>query len=164
MFSFRRQVLYLQIAPQTVTIRLPDTGSVVTEAADIVIEHRGSRRVIAAIGSAASALRGHADVQVYRPFAHPRSIVSCYEEGEALLSQLIKQALGRPWLSLPPRVVIHPLGAPEGDFTQVELRALQAMALAAGARPVHLWTGRVLTDAEVLAAPQAVAGGRWHHA
>jgi rod shape-determining protein MreB len=51
---------------------------------------------------------------------------------------------------LTPRVVIHPLGNPAGGFTQIERRAFREMALGAGASIVHVWTGRPLTDQELL--------------
>lgn len=162
MGTWRRQVLYIQLAPQRISIRLPRTGTMLSEAADIAIAHKGTSRVVAAVGHAASVLRGSAGVQVYSPFAHPRSIINHCEEAEALLCQLIKQALGMRWLAWAPTVVLHPLGQPEGGFTDVELRALRAMALRAGARTAHVWTGRVLHDDEVMHAPQACRLGQWH--
>ena len=52
--------------------------------------------------------------------------------------------------SVSPRVVLHPLGDPEGGFTRIEVRALHEMALGAGAAEVRLWQGRALSDEELL--------------
>lgn len=164
MWLWPRQVLYIQLAPHSVSMRVPRTGGMFTEAADIAIRQRPStqQRVIEAVGHAASLLRSSPDVQVYSPFAHPRSIINHVEEAEALLNQLIKQALGMRWLAVAPKVVIHPLGQPEGGFTQVELRALKELAKAAGAHTAHVWTGRALQDEEILSAPRPCPLGQWH--
>jgi rod shape-determining protein MreB and related proteins len=70
--------------------------------------------------------------------------------GEQLVKAFIRRALEGSMLSLAPVVVMHPLGTPEGGFTQVELRAFREMAIGAGASEVVLWTGRELSNQEVL--------------
>lgn len=67
----------------------------------------------------------------------------------------------RAWLAASPHIVIHPLGDPEGGFTQVELRALRELANAAGASKVNVWTGRPLTDEELLTRKPPAQGGVW---
>lgn len=162
MWLWRRQVLYIQLTPQRVSIYVPRSGVMVSEAADIAITRRGKYRVIEAVGCAASILRSSSNVNVYSPFAHPRSIVDHPEEAEALLGQLIKQALGVRWLAIAPKVVMHPLGQPEGGLTKVELRALKEIAQGAGARIAYVWTGRVLQDDDILHAPQSCSLGQWY--
>ena len=49
-----------------------------------------------------------------------------------------------------PDIVMHPLGDPEGGFTQIEIRALRETALGAGAKKVTMWHGRALTDQELM--------------
>jgi rod shape-determining protein MreB len=49
-----------------------------------------------------------------------------------------------------PVLVLHPRVDPEGGFTQIEIRALQELALAAGAAKVIVWKGRELLDQELL--------------
>jgi len=162
MFSLRSHSLYIQLSPHTITVHVPRLGVTVRDAADIAIAQRSKYRVVAAVGTAASVLRGSANVQVFSPFAHPRSVVNNVEAAEALLRHLIKQTLGVRWLTWAPSVVLHPLGDYEGGLTDVEMSALRAMATGAGAGKVHIWLGRVLRDAEVLAAPQPCAQGMWH--
>ena len=48
-------------------------------------------------------------------------------------------------------IVLHPRVAPEGGFTQIELRALHELGMGAGAYRVIVWQGRDLADEELLA-------------
>jgi rod shape-determining protein MreB and related proteins len=75
--------------------------------------------------------------------------------------QLLKEAVRRVNSSVfrAPRVVMHPLGEPQGGLTQIEVRALQEMAMGAGARKAQVWVGRPLTDGELLSG-QFPAGGQ----
>ena len=167
MMAFWRPVLYVQLSARTVTVRAVRSGVHITETADIAIRQHGRMRVIAAVGSAAQGWLHQPQVQVLRPFAHPRSLVSDVEVGEALLARLFQQALGRRWLVCKPVVVMHPMGQPEGGYTAVEIQALRNMALGAGARKVHVWIGSALSDAAVLAAPESLphaGAGFWHTA
>lgn len=162
MLSALSPALYIQLTPRTLTIRNVRTGAFLSEAADIAIATREPKyRVVAAYGSAARTLQGSANVQLISPFAHPRSIVHQFDPAEVLLRLCIKQVLGMRWLALRPTVVMHPLGHPEGGFTDIELRTLRELALGAGARKAHVWVGRALTDAEVLAAPLHCGQGQW---
>lgn len=158
----RSHRLYIQLSPQTITVHGPRLGVTLREAADIAIAQRGKYRVVAAVGSAASLLRGNANVQVFSPFAHPRILVQPVDAAEALLQQLIHQALGRAWLRRKPHLVLHPMVVPEGGLAELEIRCLRDIGKAAGAQHVYIWTGRALNDAEVLAAPQPQPHGQWH--
>jgi rod shape-determining protein MreB and related proteins len=62
-------------------------------------------------------------------------------------------------IAISPIIVLHPKVDPEGDFTQIELRALLELAIGAGATKVILWHGRDLTDSELLELKFA-SGGR----
>ena len=161
MFAWSRHI-YIQIAPQQVQLRVPQTGAWLSESADIALTHTAQgHRVIAAVGTAARQLQTSANVQLLQPFAHPRSIISDVEVAEALLRHTIRQVLQMRWIMWAPTVVIHPLGLPEGGWTAVEMRALHAMAIGAGARKAYVWTGQPLPDQAILAAPRPFMGGQW---
>ncbi len=93
---------------------------------------------------------------------HPRTLISDFTVAEQLVKTFVKRMSGRHLFTPSPRVVIHPLGDPAGGFTQVERRAFREMALGAGASSVVVWSGRELSNEEVLSnrfpAGEGVAG------
>jgi rod shape-determining protein MreB and related proteins len=157
LLSFLSPLFYVQISPERLSIRNVKTGETLSEPPQIAIEHTPKARILA-VGAQAAAASG-TSVEVVNPFAHPRSLVSDFTVGEQLLKSFLSRMGPRSLFRAAPRIVFHPLGKPEGGFTQVEIRALHEMALGAGASEVVVWEGRSLTDQELLAGefPQ---GGR----
>lgn len=149
MFSFLQTPLYIQISPASVVVKNLKTGVNFSETPDVAITHRAGSSRIVGFGAEAHLLKatGQADV-VINPFAHPRSMVSDFTVAQQLLMHLVRKSIGSTLLPSSPHVVLHPLGDPEGGFTQVEIRALFELALGAGAAKVKVWTGRPLTDGE----------------
>ncbi len=147
--SLLAATLYVQIAPDRLSVRDPKSGKAYSEPPDIAVA-RGPKPRIVAIGLEARLRAAEPGVELVNPFAHARSLVSDFTLGE----QLLKAAIGRvkgAGIGLAPRIVMHPLGDPAGGYTQVEIRVLHEMALGAGASEVRLWQGRPLTDAELIA-------------
>jgi rod shape-determining protein MreB len=155
MLSSIQPTLYIQIAPDRVTVKNLKSGAVVSEPPEVAIATSGSKAVVQAVGSqarlaAATGQTASASITVVNPFAHPRTLVSDFTTADLLLKALIRQALGNSLLALAPVIVIHPLGSPAGGFTQVEYRAFRELAMSAGAARAFVWSGRPLTDQEVL--------------
>ena len=146
--SFLSPLLYVQISPERLTVRNVKTGETISEPPQMAIEHAPKPRVLA-VGSQAATATG-TSVEVVNPFAHPRSLVSDFTVGEQLLKAFLGRMGSRSPFRAAPRIVFHPLGHPEGGFTQVEIRAFHEMALGAGASDVVVWEGRTLTDQELL--------------
>jgi rod shape-determining protein MreB len=157
LFPFFSPLLYVQISPERLSVRDVRAGVEVSGPPQIAIAHGPQARIVG-VGFDAALATGEA-VAVVNPFAHPRSLVSDFTVGEQLLKAFVRRVRPQSWLKLAPRIVMHPLGAPEGGFTQVEIRALHEMALGAGASQVVVREGRPLADHELLAADFA-AGGR----
>ncbi len=151
MLSFLQPLLYIQITPERVRIINLRTGTAVGEVAELAVGQRGGKQHLLAAGTSARlAAAGETDARLIKPFAHPRTLVSDFLSAEMLLRSLAKLSLGkRGLLAVSPAVVIHPMGAPEGDFTAVELRAFRELALGIGASNVQVWTGRPLTEEEL---------------
>jgi rod shape-determining protein MreB len=126
MFRSFIPVLYIRISPERLVATNVKTGESLSEVPEIAIAGK-----------------------VINPFAHPRSMVSDFTSAELLLKQFVRRLCGKAWFSPSPRIVIHPLGDPEGGFTQVERRAFREMAMGSGAAQVVVWTGRELTNQEV---------------
>ncbi len=160
MLSALTPLLYIQISPERLTIRKPKSGQTRSEVPELAIGLPPERRVIA-VGAQARPAAAAQSAELVNPFAHPRSLISDFTMAEQLLRHQLK-AMHRPsWLAASPHIVIHPLGEPQGGFTQVELRALRELARAVGAAKVNVWTGRALTDEELLARRAPAGGGDW---
>lgn len=148
MLNFLRPQLYIQISSDRVVVKNVRSGASVADVPDIAISVDVKPTVLA-VGSQARLAAASQNARVINPFAHPRSMVSDFTCAELVLKTLVRQVHGQSILAIAPAVVIHPLGSPDGGFTQVEFRAFREMGHSVGASEVFVWTGRVLTDAEV---------------
>jgi rod shape-determining protein MreB len=158
MFSAFKPAIYIQIAPERLTVRNASTGASVSEVPEITMG-RGPKATVIAVGAEARPAAAASGAQVINPFGHPRSLVSDFTAAEQLIKAFLGRVQGRSLLAVAPVVVMHPLGDPAGGYTQVEIRALQEMALGAGASQAIVWQGRSLSDQEVTSR-QFPAGGR----
>ena len=160
MLSFFQPRIYIQISPHLLTLKNLKSGLEISEVAELALSVPPKPKVILGAGAEARVAAASEPAQLIQPFAHPRSMVSDFASAEALIRVQLQRALGKGWLRVAPSVVIHPLGNPDGGFTQVELRAFREMALGAGASTVRVWTGRPLADHELLS-DQVLSGGTW---
>lgn len=161
MLSFFSPLVYIQIAPNLLTLKNLKTGLEISEVAEIALSLPPKPKVILGAGAEARLASASEPAQLIQPFAHPRSLVSDFASAEALIRIQLQRVLGKGWLRVAPSVVMHPLGNPDGGFTQVELRAFREMALGAGASTARVWTGRPLANHELLSDPAALSGGKW---
>lgn len=141
-------MVYVQVSPDRVTVRNITTGESISERPTVEIRP-GRMSQLLAHGGKAGTYVARIGVHIGNPFEHPRTLVSDFDAGERLISALIKRVVKRPYCLTFLFVVIHPLGDPEGGFTQIERLALYEMALGAGGSEVHVWIGRALTDHEI---------------
>ena len=79
-------------------------------------------------------------------FSHPRSLLDDYSIAEETLTKLIKQGKFS-FLDSAPIMFIQAMERTEAGLTQIEIRALQELGLASGARAVAVYdeTGKLLT-------------------
>lgn len=160
MLAAFQPVLYVQISPEQLVVKNVRTGQRVAEVPELAVSAAPKRMILAVGPQARIAAAGQA-AEIINPFAHPRTLVSDFTIAEQLLKYQVRRVLGNSLISLSPRIVIHPLGSPDGGFTQVERRAFREMAIGAGARQVNVWTGRALTDQEILAGNAPKGDGEW---
>jgi len=142
-------LIYIQLAPDKLTLKNIKTGEVISEVPEVAIAYDKKTRIVGT-GNEAFSHRMNPSVKIINPFAHPRTLVSDFTVAEQLLKIMVSRLLGSSLFAVSPKVILHPLGDPAGGFTQVELRAFREMAHGAGASQVVVWTGRVLTDQEIL--------------
>lgn len=160
MFATLKPVIYVQVSPERLTVKNLKSGEVIAEIPEMAISALPKSKILA-VGPEARIAAASQPAEVVNPFAHPRTLVSDFTVAEKLLKHYLRRIQCNSFLTLAPAVVMHPLGCPAGGFTQVERRAFREMALGAGASEVILWTGRVLTDQEVLSRQFPPGEGEW---
>ena len=149
MFDLFKPPLYIRLSPFRLTVRNVKTGEFISEPPEIAIS-RGPKEKILGVGDGAALHKSSKSAQVVNPFAHPRSMMSDFTAGQALVKAFVLKLRKGGLFAPAPRVVFHPQGDPAGGFTQVEIRAFREMALGAGASEVIVWQGQDLTDEQVL--------------
>jgi rod shape-determining protein MreB len=154
---FFRFSLYIQISPDRLTVRNPRTGAQISEVPELAITSAPKVRVVA-VGTEARSKSAEPNVKVINPFAHPRTLVSDFTAGQQLIKAFIAKTVTGGIFAVSPSIVMHPLGDPAGGYTQIEVRALQELALGAGARSAKVWQGRPLTDQELLSGSFPASG------
>lgn len=135
MLSSFISVFYVQLSPRRLTVRNAKTGEAISEIPEVAIA-RAPKTGYIGFGAEARLHKTTPSVEITNPFAHPRSLVSDFTVGEQLLKAFLSRMKGSSIFAVSPKVVLHPLGDPEGGFTQIEIRALREMAMGAGARKV----------------------------
>ena len=142
--------LYVQVASYRLRVRNPGSGAMFSEPPELALA-RFPKGAVVGVGFEAQALAGTSTAEVVNPFGHPRSLISDCTVAAQLLRVAFRKVNGGAPPRIAPRVVMHPLGEPVGGFTRVEIRALQELAMMAGAGRAQVWEGRALTDEELLA-------------
>lgn len=142
---------YVRIWRDRISVRNVKNGRDFSDEAVLAISNntviRGKKKkVIEAVGTAARAT----DYQLVYPFQHSRVVLSNIAAAEKLLMYAYRQVLGQWFEFGAPIVIVQCLIEMDGGVSPIEERALMWMAEAAGARKVHYWSGRNLTDQEIL--------------
>jgi len=150
---FNTPVIYLRLQPERIRMRYLPNGTEIDSPPLMAIDQRSEKPVILAVGDEAGKIdTSIASVTVVNPFAHPRMLISDFTLADALLRHFFRRiSRDRSFWRLTPRIVMHPDFTPEGGFTQVELRTMRELCIAAGITRNTGWQGRPLEDAELLA-------------
>jgi rod shape-determining protein MreB len=142
-------LVYVAISPERITARDVRSGKSFSDVPELALLTSPKSRILG-IGSEARAHQSEAAVRIVNPFAHPRSLISDFTLAEQLLRLAIRRIVATSIFTPAPKMILHPLGAPEGGFTQVERRALRELGFGAGARQVDVLEGREPSDQELL--------------
>ena len=147
MLEFLQPRVHIRIGPERFWMRAPRRNLTIDEPPWVAISAPPKRRILA-FGGEALAMRAHAGVTVVNPFDHPRTPIGDF----ALADQLVKhylRKLGNRWYAAAPVVILSVDVEPEGGLTDVEMRALQEMAMGAGASRAITWSGPRLSDEQI---------------
>jgi rod shape-determining protein MreB len=148
MFQPFRSLVYLQISPDSVLMRHIQKDLTLHEPAEILLS---SKQKLLAFGQEArmQAL-SRPDATLVKPFVHPRLLIPEFEPAEMLLRACKERLLGK-FFSLA-QCVVHPLGDPEGGYTELEKRMCRELAARIGFRQASVWCGPALSDQQLLSA------------
>jgi rod shape-determining protein MreB and related proteins len=161
MLSSLTPLLYLQISPVIVVVRNLKTGAALSAVPELALSLDNPPKVLGVGNSARAAAKAAPQARLINPFAHPRTMISDFTGAEILIKAMCSKVLKKSLFSPSPAVVVHPMGNPDGGFTQVEKRAFRELALGSGARTVWVWTGRPLTDEEIKIRKTPADAGSW---
>lgn len=143
-------IVYVKLHPDTLSVREVRSGREVMEPPVAAISREPGKRLLG-IGEGARAAASLEPADLINPFKHPRTLVSDFTVAELVMRGFIKKLFEGQLFTPSPIVVLHPRVDPEGGFTQIEIRALQELAIGAGAARAIIWQGRDLADEELLA-------------
>lgn len=146
-----RNTIYIKFSSEQIQLQYVEKQEVLKDEPLIAIKKKGSKNIVVAVGKASK--REHskdpANVEIHNAFKHPRTFVSNFEIAEATLRYFVYKLVKRK-MFITPLVIFHPTENIEGGVTQIERRGLIELGASIGARKTYIWTGRTLTDKELL--------------
>lgn len=149
LLRYLQPIVYVTLEPDRLSVRDVRSGRQVNEAPLVAISREAKKRVLG-IGEAARVAAAAQPADLVNPFKHPRSLLSDFTVAELIVKGFLKKLFEGRLFARAPIVVLHPRVNPEGGFTQIEIRALQELAIGAGASRAVVWHGRDLTNDELL--------------
>jgi rod shape-determining protein MreB len=149
LLHYFRPIVYVMLHPDMLSVRDVSSGRSVTEPPLAAISRETKKRLVA-VGEAARVAAAAQAVDLVNPFKHPRALLSDFTIAGAIIKGFVKKLFEGRLFAASPVVVLHPRVDPEGGFTQIEIRALQELAIGAGASRAFVWHGRELTKDELL--------------
>lgn len=138
------ELAYVQVWQDRLSVINIQTGHEFDEPALLALEAVGKTKAVVAIGKDAQQLVASDSLEICRPFAHPRCLISDFYRAEALLKAALRSVFPFKVFRPLPKVVIHPMENMEGGLTNIEARALLECGLGAGAMEVVVYVGEPL--------------------
>lgn len=134
MFGLLAPDLAIDLGTANTIIHARGEGIVLNEPSVIAVSEQGEGFRVIAAGLSAKRMLGRTPegIKVVRPVR--AGAIAQYEYARAMLSIFLKQALGRRWSLVKPKMII---GVPPG-LTDVEKRAIREAGISIGAREVSL--------------------------
>jgi|SRR5690349_8873407 len=141
--------LYIQFSDTRLKVSSPSAAQPFECTPFVAIEDKNGKKIIAAIGREAEALKSKTNMNVVNPFAHPRILIGDFTVGEKLLQHAFRSFFQGKWLFPRLEGIMHPERELEGGLTQIEYRAVRELCENAGCRRSAIHEGRALTMEEV---------------
>ncbi len=150
MFDSLKPVIYIQISPDNISVKNVRSGETISEVAELALSAPPEQKILGVGAMARDAAAANAGAVIVRPFAHPRSLVSDFTSAMQIIKAFVARLKSASALAMSPVIIIHPLGNPDGGFTEIESRAFRELGFAVGVRKVILWYGGPMIDQEIL--------------
>lgn len=148
---FIHATVYIRIKKKLLSVRNISTGERYEDAPFVAIMNEGDNKHILSYGTKAKneSQQNNNKIDIINPFDHPRTIIANFDIASHTFRFFLKQILHNKLLRPRLIMIIHVIEEMEGGLTQVEITALQELALAEGGQAVHIWDGRQLMDEEI---------------
>lgn len=157
MVSFFRALIssgpvYVRIRRDWLSVKDVKTGKRYEDIPAVAIKENSGVKTVSAIGKNADTelRKSPEDTIVVNGFHHPRLIVHDYVVAEKTLIHFFGEIFSAKFIRPAPIVIMHVTEELEGGITPIEVRVLRELAAGAGAREVYVWSGRELSDGEIL--------------
>ena len=147
-----KQTLYLRISEKHLSICHVESGKQFGDEPVLALRQQGEKKSIIAVGLEARSLGDSLQISLVNGFSHPRTLLADFALAEKVLAYFIARVRPRRWWPQPFTLILHPQDKLDGGLTQIELRALHELGLAAGASKVQIWTGATLSASDLLSA------------
>ena len=146
-----KNTIYIQFSSKKIDLRYVEKKKILTDEPIIAIRKNKKKKKIVAVGaeSKKEQSKDPTHVKIHNAFKHPRTFINNFEIAEATLRFFITELVQRK-MFVTPFIIFHPTEKIEGGVTQIEQRGLSEIGAAIGARKTYIWTGRTLTDKELL--------------
>jgi hypothetical protein len=143
-------IYYVRLDPDVIVVRDVRARREVEDVPVVAVDASGT---VIAVGREVEArlAQGSPAVSLRHPFAESAMVAIDADLAAAILRDLASRLRSVSWLPLMIRgMLIHPRSVSSDALDAKEQEAVVAIAKRAGARIALAWTGRTLTDAEVL--------------
>ena len=88
-------------------------------------------------------------IEIINPYDHPSIIIPDFNLAGRVLRFFLTKILHNKILHQRLIMIMHVIEELEGGLTQIEIRALQELAIEVGGQAIHIWNGRELMDDEI---------------
>lgn len=146
-----QNTIYIKFSSEKIHIRYVEKKETIDDEPVIAVKRDEKGDKVVAVGREARDEKNKdpAEIKLYNAFKHPRAFVGNFEIAEATLRYFIHKLVPRRAF-VAPLVIFHPTENIEGGVTQIERRGLVELGNSVGGRGIYVWTGRTLTDRELL--------------
>lgn len=138
---------YVRIKSEWISIRAIGENKCFEDIPMVAIDENS---YVLAIGKKAESIKSEKVTVLKNAFSHPRTLINDFDTAKLFLRHALDYVAKGTWSILRPIMIIQPMERLEGGLTRVEAHGLMELGVEAGARSAYVWTGRELTDQEIL--------------
>lgn len=143
--------IYIQFSSKQILLRYVEKRETLSDEPIIALKTDRKRKKVVAVGKEAQQEQSKdpSNITIHNAFKHPRTFLDNFEIAEATLRYFIYKLVQRK-MFVTPLIIFHPTENIEGGVTQIEHRGLVELGASIGARKTYIWTGRTLSDEELV--------------